>query len=124
MTRPHYQRGMTGFQLLLLLTVVLFVVYSGVRIGGIYLEYFNVHGAMNAVRDDVRDEPLSPRELRNALDRQFQVNNVRNVGREHVDISLDGDAYILRVRYDARTEWIGNIDLVVRFDRQVRVERR
>ena len=124
MTRPHYQRGMTGFQLLVLLMVVLFAVYTGVRIGGIYLEYFNVHGAMNAVRDDVREESLSPRQLRNALDRQFQVNNVRNVGREHVDISLDGDAYILRVRYEARTEWIGNIDLVVRFDRQVRVERR
>ena len=123
MKAPIQQQGMSAYQILLLAIVFLFVVFTGIKLFPIYGEYMSVASSMKRVQEGNIDDPGSPRALQRELQRHFRINSVNNVETENIHISPQGDGFLMRVSYEVRTEWIGNIDLVVSFDNEVMIGR-
>ncbi len=123
MKAPLKQQGMSAYQILLLAILVLFLVFTGIRLVPIYGEYMSVKSSMQRVQEGNIDAPGSPRSLQRELERHLRINSVTSVETDNIHISPQGDGYLMRVSYEVRTGWIGNIDLIVSFENEVQIGR-
>jgi len=118
MAMRKHQTGMTMISWIILIGLVGFVGIFGFKLIPIYLDNFAINKAMLKVAKDV--EPgESPQQIRISISGLFDVNSINSIKPEDVDIKIDPDtkAVTMKVNYDARTNFIANIDLVVHFEK-------
>lgn len=113
------QRGLTLISFGIVLVVVLFAAYTGMKVIPMYLEYNALVNALRTLQDDPAAADMDPYQLKeriiNSLWVSYASDNIRN---EHIRISRAGGVKI-RVAYEVRKTWIGNIDLLAHFDKTV-----
>jgi hypothetical protein len=114
------QSGLSLIGFVVLLSVVIFVTFIGMKIGPIYMEYFSVVSAMNGVASERGSARLSPFDIRVKVLNRLYVSYSENVKEKHIKI-IRGNGVHLRVVYEVRKPVIGNLDVVARFDRTVRL---
>ena len=113
-------RGLTLIGFLIVLVVALFFPYAGMRVVPMYLEYHALVNAMNKLRDDPAAKSMPAlrikKSIQNSLWVSYASNNIKN---ENIRISKKTDGINVRVAYEVREDFLGNIDLVASFDRTV-----
>jgi hypothetical protein len=115
----HKQKGLTLIGFGLVLVLVVFFAYVGMRLVPLYLEYHAVVGAMDRLQEDPMAGKLSPGAIRERIMRSLYVSYASdNVKREHVQVKRQ-DGVQVRVAYEVRRPMVGNVDIVVSFDRTV-----
>jgi len=100
----------------------MFVVWFGVKLFPIYLEYYSVNTTMNTVASHV-EVGETPEQIRLHIDNLFTINGVNDVSPNHnvtIAPSADGNSLILTLDYDSTTSFMGNVDLAVHFHRTYR----
>ncbi|MBS0375118.1 MAG: DUF4845 domain-containing protein [Proteobacteria bacterium] len=110
------QRGMTTLGLIILIAFVGMFVYAGIRLTPVYLEYFNVVRAVEGLKSDVEGGPPA---MRIALEKRFDIEDIKSLSWKDVEFQKEGSAYSARIAYDAQTTYLGNIGFVVHFDKTV-----
>ena len=115
------QKGITIVGFLIVLALVIFASYLGMRIGPIYLEYYSVVSSMNGLAAERGSASYTPFEIkRRMLDRLYVSYSAENVKEEHIKVVRRGGVN-LRVVYEVRKPVMGNLDVVASFDRMVRL---
>ena len=117
------QKGLTliGFGIVLIL--VLFFAYTGMRVIPMYLEYNALLGALKTVQNDPAAAEMPPDQIRNKIINSLWVSYAsNNIKREHIRISRS-EGVRVRVAYQVRKPWIGNMDLLAHFDKEVVLRR-
>jgi hypothetical protein len=112
----HQQRGMTTAGLLIMISFVGLFVYAGIRLLPVYLEYFNVIKSIEGLKSDVEQGPPA---MRNALEKRFDIEDIKSINYKEVEITKEGGGYVAHASYDAQTAFVGNIGFVVHFDKTV-----
>ena len=113
------QRGLTLVGFIIVLALVVFFAYIGMRIGPLYLEYNALINAMNTLEEDPRGAKMSPRQIKNKLIDSLWVNYATdNIQRKHMKITRSNGVKV-RVAYEVRRDFIGNVDLILSFERSV-----
>jgi len=119
--RKHSGLTLLGF--LIVLSLSLFFAYTGMKTIPSYLEYNALLNALKTLQNDPEAADLAPSKIRDRIQRSLWVsyasNNIRD---EHIRISRD-DGVQIRVAYEVRKTWIGNIDLMLHFDKTVKLRR-
>jgi len=112
----HRQRGLTLISWLVMFMVIGFFIMLGLRLGPIYMQNYSVKNIMA----DLQQEPLISRkpvgEIRQMLMRRFDINGIRNLGRDNIKISRSGGKTKVEVAYETRQHIAGNVDVVVTFN--------
>ena len=115
------QKGLSLIGFLIVLVLVLFFAFVGMRVGPIYLEYYSVVSAMNGVAAERGSSRFTPFQIKvKMLDRLYLSYSAENVKEEHIRILRRGGVQ-LRVTYEVRKPMMGNLDVVVSFDKMVRL---
>ncbi|KAA9133274.1 DUF4845 domain-containing protein [Marinihelvus fidelis] len=115
--RVRKQGGMSLIGFLIVLSMVVFFVYLGMRITPIYLEYYSVVSAMDGISKEPGSARYTPFELKDKfLNRLWVSYSNNNVKAENVKIVRNNGVQI-RVQYEVRKPVIGNLDVVASFDR-------
>jgi len=117
------QRGITFLGFLMVAAFIGVVVYGGLRLIPVYLEHMAISSALTSVKRELEGEQASPVRIRNALERRFSVEDITLVEPGDFDIERDGDGYVVRIAYEGRAPFLGNLFLVAAFDRQVEIRR-
>lgn len=116
--RKHSGLTLIGF--LIVLVVVLFFAYAGMRVIPMYLEYYALVSAMDKLRNDPTAKSMAPYKIRQSIQMSlwasYASNNIKD---EHIRISKKTDGVNVRVAYEIREDFLGNIDLIGSFDRTV-----
>ncbi len=119
-TKIRKNKGLTLIGFLIVLVVVLFFAYAGMRVIPMYLEYNALIGAMNKLENDPMAKSKSPSQIKDSIQRSLWVsyasNNIKN---NNIRISKTTDGIKVRVAYEIREDFLGNIDIVGSFDRTV-----
>jgi hypothetical protein len=119
MKSSQRQAGLTLISWMILIALILFVAWFFVKLFPIYMEYYSINNTMNTVIS--RMEPgETPEQIRLGIDNLFTINGVNDVSpKDNVTIgpTKDGTGLILTLDYDAQTNFIGNVDLLVHFHR-------
>ncbi len=111
------QKGMTGIGWLIVLALIGFFVLLALKMVPAYLEFYKVVAALDGIAKESSYE--SPREIRDLLERRFDINYVNSISHKDVIIKSAGANYSVRAKYDAREHLFGNVSVVMSFDKQV-----
>ena len=113
------EKGLTLIGFGLVLVLVVFFAYVGMRLVPLYLEYHAVVNAMEVLQDDPMAGKLSPGAIRERIMRSLYVSYASdNIQRNDITIKRQ-DGVQVRVAYEVRRPMIGNVDVIVSFDRTV-----
>jgi len=113
-------RGLTLIGFLIVLVIVLFFAYAGMRVIPMYLEYHALVNAMDKLRDDPASKSMPPQNIKKSIENSLWASYAsENIKPEHIRISKKTDGINVRVAYEVREDFLGNIDLVASFDRTV-----
>lgn len=117
----HKQNGMTLIGFIIVLSFVVFISYIGMKIAPIYMEYYSVVSAMNGVAAERGSARLSPYDIRvRILNRLYVSYSDDNVKEKHIKLTRSNGVH-LRIAYEVRKPVIGNLDVVAKFDKSVRL---
>ena len=108
------ERGMTAIGLIILITFVGLFVYAGIRLVPLYLEYFAVVKAIQGLKSDADSGPAA---MRVALEKRFDIEDVKSLNFKDVEITKNGRGWDLHVAYDAEAPFLGNVGFIVHFDK-------
>lgn len=112
------QRGITLVSFIIVLAVVGFFAFIGMKLFPVYTEYYSVVKDMNGLAGEPGVASMPPAKVKDLLFRRFYVSYVKSVKSEHVKITRQ-NGYNLQVKYEVREPLIYNLDFVAKFDRTV-----
>ncbi|MCF6319205.1 MAG: DUF4845 domain-containing protein [Proteobacteria bacterium] len=112
------QNGMSMIGLLIGMSVLGFLVYTGMRLGPIYSENYGVVKAMKVVANKPGASSKSPSVLKEELLKGFWASYVDNkrVNKKHIKI-IRSRGKQLQVKYTVQEPFIGNLDFLIHFEK-------
>jgi hypothetical protein len=118
----NHQHGMTFIGLLCILALVGVVVYAGIRLAPLYLNYMKVARTMESVATEVKGENPDPQAIRNLIDRHFNIEDPSGVTVKDIEITRDESGGVqMHVAYDDAVPYVANVSLSVHFEKTVKV---
>ena len=121
----RYERGVTFLGWVIILVPVALVLYAGIRITPLYLEYMKVARPLEQVRDELKGDQPDVAAIRNAIEKRFDVEDVNVMTIRDTDklkITKDGNGYKVEAVYQATAPYVSNVSLLVNFDKTVQIE--
>jgi hypothetical protein len=115
------QRGMTTVGWLVIAVFSAVFVMAGIRLVPVYITSQTLSSVMRSVAADVPADDLG--QVRRALDRHLQVNDVRVVNARDFEVERVEGKRVLVLEYEHRVTFIGNVDFVVSFDKRQEMRR-
>ena len=116
------QLGMTFIGMLCILAMAGVIVYAGVRLVPVYLNYMNIVKTMQTTATEFKGENPDPVAIRTSLSRHWEITTISAVDYKDVEITKDDSGVSLHVAYDDSEPYLGNISLAVHFDKTVKVQ--
>jgi len=117
------QRGVTFIGWLVLLAPVGVLVYTGIRLTPVYLNYFRVVRALDQLAADSKgDTQINPTAVRLSLEKRFDVEYVDHPTAKEIDIRRDGDHWVAVADYEDLAPLLGNVSILVQFSKQVELQ--
>ena len=116
-----HQHGMTFIGLLCILALAGVVIYAGVRLTPVYLNYMKIARTMESVASEVKGDNPDPAAIRNLIDRHFNIEDPSVVTVKDIEITKDEGGVEMHVTYDDTVPYVANVSLSVHFDKTVKV---
>ena len=114
------QRGATFLGMVVIIAILGFALYAGIRLTPMYLEYMAVARALEQTAKE-ESGATSPQTLRNALDRRWTIETINSIQPRDIEIKKAGSGFTMRAWYRAERPFISNVSLVADFDKTVKV---
>lgn len=115
------QRGATLIGIVVILAILGFALYAGIRLVPVYFEYMAVARALEQTAKEHAGNPTSPQDLRNSLDRRWIVEDIHSIQPKEIEIKKAGSGFSMRAWYRAEAPFVANVSLVADFDKTVNV---
>lgn len=113
------QRGITLIGWLILLVPVIIVIYAGVRLTPVYLNYMKVVHCLDAMKSDYKEDSASSQSLGYDLQKQLYTQSVDYPSVKDITIKREGKGWVIEASYDDQAPLFSNISLQVTFDKVV-----
>lgn len=114
------QRGMSIIGFILMLSMAIFVSFIAMKIVPIYMEYYSVVSALNGVASERGSARLSPRALKIKVLNRLYVSYSSNVKESHIKVKRGNGVHLI-VAYEVRSPIMGNLDVIAKFSKSVRL---
>jgi len=115
------QLGVTAIGWLFLLTPLAIVIYAGIRLAPVYLNYMKVVRAMEGTVSEMKASGASPQTIRATIDKHFEIDMVDYPTTRDMKITKDGGSWVVESQYDDDAPQFANLSLHVTFDKKVKV---
>jgi Domain of unknown function (DUF4845) len=117
----HRQAGITFIGFLCLLALVGIVLYAGIRLVPVYLNYMKIARAMEQVASEAKGENPDPAGMRVSLERHWTIEDITQVLAKDIEVVRDESGMSLHVTYDQSVPYLANVSLTAHFDKSVKV---
>jgi len=115
------QQGMTFIGLLCILALVGVILYAGIRLTPLYLNYMKVAKIMEATATEVKGDNPEPGEMRRIIERHWTVDDPTGLDAKDIEITKDEGGVQMHVAYDDAVPYVANVSLSVHFEKTVKV---
>ncbi|WP_115561647.1 DUF4845 domain-containing protein [Xanthomonas arboricola] len=115
-TMKRKQSGMTLTSFVVVLAVVGFGLYIGMKLFPMYQEYYAVRTSMKGLANEVGSADMDPSKLQEMFFKRLDINASESVKRENVKFERIEGGWRMKVNYEVRRELVGNLDVVGKFD--------
>ena len=114
------QQGVTTIGWLFLLAPFAIVVYAGIRLAPVYLNYMKVVRAIDNAASTAKGGAGDATAIRTAIDRHFEVDMVDFPTIKDIQVRREGGVWVIEAKYEDEAPLFGNVSLHVLFDKTVR----
>ncbi len=114
------QQGVTAIGWLILLTPFAILIYAGIRLAPVYLNYMKVVRAIDQAASTGKSSAVDSTAIRTAIDRHFEIDMVEYPTIKDIQIRRDAGAWLIEAKYDDEAPLFGNVSLHVTFDKTAR----
>ncbi|MES5814651.1 DUF4845 domain-containing protein [Pseudoxanthomonas sp. Soil82] len=118
------QGGLSLLGFLVVLAVVGFAAYVGMKLFPMYQEYYSVRSAMKGLANEPGVADMDPAKVQDLFFRRLYINYSENVKPQNVKFERTEGGWKMRVNYEVRRPLVGNLDVVGRFDSTQELTRR
>ncbi|KAF1695682.1 DUF4845 domain-containing protein [Pseudoxanthomonas koreensis] len=118
------QSGLSLIGFLVVLAVVGFAAYVGMKLFPMYQEYYSVTSAMKGLANEPGVADMDPAKVQDLFFRRLYINYSENVKPQNVKFERTDGGWKMRVNYEVRRPLVGNLDVVGKFDRTQELTRR
>lgn len=113
------QRGVTAIGWLVLLIPFAIIIYAGIRLTPVYLNYMEVARSLNELTSEYRTGGATPQSIRESLQKRFDVEGVDYPTVKDIAISRVGQGWQVEAAYYDQAPLFTHISLQVAFDKTV-----
>ncbi|HZF25599.1 MAG TPA: DUF4845 domain-containing protein [Steroidobacteraceae bacterium] len=121
----RHERGVTFLGWMIILVPVALVLYAGIRLTPVYLEYMKINRTLEQVRDELKGDQPDMATIRTAIEKRLDIEDVTALTVRDADklkITKDGSGYKVEAVYQATAPYMSNVSLLVSFDKVVQIE--
>jgi hypothetical protein len=116
------QQGLTFIGWMFLLIPLAMVVYTGIRLTPVYLNYMRVSRSLEAVATEFKGvDGSNVQALVNALEKRFEIESIDYPNIKDVKFTRDGKVWVIEAAFDDQAPLFSNISVQVAFDKSVRI---
>lgn len=117
MTRmKQRQAGLTLVSWMVIIVIAGVLVMAMLKLFPVYMEHLSVASSLEALAGDASLHGSSASDIRNALMKRLEINNVNRVKREDITIERAGNAYRVTVAYEVVVPVVYNISFLLNFE--------
>jgi hypothetical protein len=112
------QRGMTLLSFVIVLAVVGFAAYVGMKLFPMYSEYYSVKSALKGLQQEPGIANQDPAKIKDLFFRRLYISYSDNVKPENVKLQRNesgSPGWVMDVDYEVRKPLVGNLDVVGKF---------
>ncbi len=110
------QFGISLSKLLAGVVVLALLAVVGFKVMPAYLEYFSIKSAIQAIAKENNGGTAS--DVRTNFDRRSQIDNIKSVGSNDLDVVVSGSNVYIAVTYEKIVPMVSNISLLIKFSAQ------
>lgn len=110
------QRGMTLTSFLVVLCIVGFGLYIGMKLFPMYSEYYAVKNALSGVAKEPGVANMEPGKVQEMFFRRLDISYSESVKPSNVKFERVSGGWNMKVNYEVRRPMIGNLDVVGKFE--------
>lgn len=116
------QKGMTAIGWLFVLTILGFFAIIGIKLVPVYINGFNMYSSMESLSKNrtLLQKPMQ--EVRKTIRDNLDINYASDVKPEDITIARKGQTLEISISYAVYRPVVGNLSLVVEFDKTVVVQ--
>jgi hypothetical protein len=112
----HAQGGMTLTSFLVVLAVVGFAAYLGMKLFPMYQEYYAVRTATKSLASEPGVGDMDPSKIQDMFFKRLYISYSESVKPENVKFERIDSGWNMKVNYEVRRSLVGNLDVVGVFD--------
>jgi hypothetical protein len=109
------QRGVSLGGFLIVCVVLFFGALLAFKVIPPYMEFLNIKKSMTATARDPTLQEASPKQVRDAYARRADVDNVRVISENDIEIAKEGGSLVLSTSYQVKVPLVYNISLLMDF---------
>lgn len=117
------QKGAGLIAWVFVLAMIGFIALLAIRVLPPYMEYLTVSSVVQSLKDDPDLRGAQRLAVLSALDKRFQINDVKSVERDDITTEQVSEGLQVVVEYENRFPLLGNFDGVATFREQVIIPR-
>ena len=115
------QNGFTLVGLILVLALIGIITLSILKIFPVYMEHLAVKTAIEAIETDQTLKRLTVGQIRELFRKKLDMNQVTSINAKDAKINRSLSDITMKVEYEVRKDYIGNVDIVMSFSDQMEV---
>lgn len=117
------QNGMTAIGWMIVLALIGFFVLITLRVAPAYMEYYKIVSTLESLEEETGWSEVTPQAIRRLIERRFDISYVHSLTPRQVSIKPVGAYYNITAKYEAREHLFGNVYVLMKFNKMVRVKR-
>lgn len=124
MDKRYKQRGLTLTSFVIVLAVVGFFAYVGMKLVPMYIEFYSVKTALRGLSKEAGVADMDPSKIQGLFFRRMDVDSSESVKPADVKIERMEGGWKMTVNYEVRRDLFANLDVVGKFDATQELTRR
>lgn len=115
-----YQRGASKLGILMLIILTVGFTVGGLKIVPLYVDNNLITGICAGLIETGEAADMTLTEIRQKVSSSLRINNIRGFDTNNIKLRKENGQPIISVAYEARVELIANLDVVAKFDTELR----
>jgi hypothetical protein len=115
------QRGMTTIGMVFIIAMIAVFVFVGLKLYPIYYDSFKVGTALNSLKSEPDLASKPAHEIADRFMKRLSIDNVDSVEKSDIAVEKSGTRATVSVDYEVQESLIGNIDVLVHFEKEVEI---